>query len=101
MYLQKDGGVVSPLIDNAFDPWVDGHVGNRVLVAAHIFSVAFTQVLVQNIHLTLGLHGKPVDGILDFDWCVFVEVTKPAVQHIVLLCFAIACYIGPISWPSF
>ena len=100
MYLQKDGGVVSPLIDNAFDPWVDGHVGNRVLVTAHIFSDAFTQVPVQNIHLTLGLHGKPVDGILDFDWCVFVEVTKPAFKKN-LLCFAIACYIGPISWHSF
>jgi len=46
---------------------------------AHIAMVS--QVAVQHVHLSLGLHGVAVDGVFDLDRRIGVEVAKAAAEE--------------------
>mmetsp|Transcript_9583 Transcript_9583/g.28614 ORF Transcript_9583/g.28614 Transcript_9583/m.28614 type:complete len:334 (-) Transcript_9583:157-1158(-) len=74
--LQKLGRVV-PLVE-APHPGENRHVGNRVLVAAHVLPAL--QVLFEDVDDPLGLHGEPVDRVFDLEGSVLVKVSESAAE---------------------
>jgi hypothetical protein len=77
--VQGEEGVGAVAAGEAEDPGEDGHVGDGVLVAAHEGAVG--EVLVEQVELALGLGGEAVDGVLDVDGRVDVEVPEASAQE--------------------
>jgi hypothetical protein len=58
------------------DPGEDGHVRDAVFIPNNELFVG--EVLVENVELALRLHGEAVNGVLDVDGRIDVEVAEAA-----------------------
>mmetsp|Transcript_79226 Transcript_79226/g.220257 ORF Transcript_79226/g.220257 Transcript_79226/m.220257 type:complete len:204 (-) Transcript_79226:54-665(-) len=74
-HVQKLCGSVELTKNNIPQPRPGCHVGDRVLLPAHIWPPA-REVLVQHVEQPFRLHGVSVDGVLDLDWSVVVKVSE-------------------------
>jgi hypothetical protein len=79
VHLQEFARLVQLPLGQRAVPGPDGHVGDGVVVAHHV--AVLGQAAVQHVHLALDLHGVAVDGVLDLDGRVGIEVPEAAAQE--------------------
>mmetsp|Transcript_18056 Transcript_18056/g.20329 ORF Transcript_18056/g.20329 Transcript_18056/m.20329 type:complete len:240 (+) Transcript_18056:226-945(+) len=76
--VQELGSAVKPPQNQLAVPGPNRHIRDAVLFARDI--AVFGQLTIQNIQLTLGFHGKSVDGIFELFRRIGIEMAKAAAQ---------------------
>src|SRR5690554_2864887 len=78
LHLKELTGIIEPPQRQLSIPGPDGDIGNGVLITGKI--ARLRQAALQDVELTLGLHGETIDGVLHLERRIGVEVTEAAAK---------------------
>lgn len=78
VYGQEFGSIVKLVQYKFVVLWLDGYVGDRIIVFGDIW--VFGKCFVEYIKLLFGFYGKMIDWVLEFFWCVGVEMFEIVIK---------------------